>query len=271
MNGLVTLKNKASLPSYRINIPSDLPVTQIIHELTKKYEGYEITVVAEEKRINGRTLLQVLSENELRLKADLRYDNKIQRTESKSALFIFGRENKEAEYDSLMHNLAHDYSALLVPSKSASAFTRWLRENGFEYAVMLRDDINELEYRLEKGYSETRIRLIVQNLVVSFPNALFFMIDKSSTIYSSPNYLLVKKEFEKRKIRFFTTDSLKFIDSNHPNVAERLNTIVKNAKAEDTTRIAISFDAFQSLTGELKKLIRIGYKFVKNSELERRE
>ena len=115
------------------------------------------------------------------------------------------------------------------------------------------------------------MKLIVQNIVVSFPHAIFYVINKNSDIYSSPNYSVIKKEFGKRKIRFFTTDSLKFIDKSHPNISEKLNSIVTNVKAGDITRIAISFDAYQSLAEDLRKLIRVGYKFVKTSELGSKE
>lgn len=266
-----TIKDNSTIPSYRINVPSDLPIAQILGELIKQYDGYGLSVTAEEKKIHGRTLMQVSVDNEIKLKADFRYVNDIQRTFSQSAIFVYGRENKEAEYDSLMLTTTRDISALLIPSKSNADYSTWLRENGFDYAVLLNNESNELEFRLSKEYSEKRLKLIVQNIVVSFPHALFYVINKSSDIYSSPNYLVIKKEFDKRKIRFFTTDSLKFIDNTQQNISERLNSIVKNVKEEDITRIAISFDAYQSLAGELKKLIRIGYKFVKPEELEKKE
>lgn len=262
------VKDNSAIPSYRITVPSDLPIAQIILELMKQYNGYGIRVTAEEKKIHGRTLTQVLSNHDIKLKADFRYVNDIQRTYSQSAIFIYGRENKEAEYDSLMIATTRDISALLIPSKSNASYSTWLRNNGFDYAVLLNNEIKDLEFRLSKDYSEKRLKLIVQNIIVSFPNALFYAINKSSDIYTSPNYSVIKKEFDKRKIRFFTTDSLKFIDNTQQNTSERLNSIVKNVKEEDITRIAISFDTYQSLTDELKKLIRVGYKFVKTAELE---
>lgn len=262
-----TVKDNLTIPSYRINIPSDLPIAQVLGELTKQFAGYNIEVIAEEKIIRGRTQMQVQSDHDIKLKADFRYSSEIERTVSKSAIFIYGRESKEAEYDSLLRNLSKDYSALLIPSKSSSAYTKWLRENGFDYAVIINNDIQDIEFRLGDDYSEKRLQLIVRNMVVSFPHALFYVIDKNSNIYSSPNFLVFKNEFEKRRIKIFTTDSLKFIDNKQPNISERLNSIVKNAKKGDITQIAISIDAFKSLAGELKKLIRIGYKFVKTSEL----
>ena len=262
-----SIKDNSSIPSYRISVPSDLPIPQIIGELIKQYDGYNLIVEAEEKKIHGRTLMQVSSDKEIKLKADFRYINDIQRTFSQSALFIYGRENKEAEYDSLMLTTTRDMSALLIPSKSNAAYSTWLRGNGFDYAVLLNNEISDIEFRLSKDYSEKRLKLIVQNIVVSFPHAIFYVINKNSDIYSSPNYSVIKKEFGKRKIRFFTTDSLKFIDKSHPNISEKLNSIVTNVKAGDITRIAISFDAYQSLAEDLRKLIRVGYKFVKTSEL----
>src|SRR3989337_4329429 len=253
-----TVKDNSSIPSYRVYVPSDLPIPQILSELIKQYDGYNIEVTAEEKKIHGRTLMQVTSDRAIKLKAEFRISNDIDRTGSKSALFIYGRENKEAEYDSLMLTTTRDMSALLIPSKSNAAYSTWLRGNGFDYAVLLNNEISDIEFRLSKDYSEKRLKLIVQNIVVSFPHAIFYVINKNSDIYSSPNYSVIKKEFGKRKIRFFTTDSLKFIDKSHPNISEKLNSIVTNVKAGDITRIAISFDAYQSLAEDLRQLIRVG-------------
>jgi hypothetical protein len=265
------VKDNSSIAYYRVNVPSDLPIPQILGELIKQYDGYNIEVKAEEKKIRGNTLMQLTSDRDIKLKAEFRINSDIERTGSKAAIFIYGRENKEAEYDSLMVTTTRDMSALLIPSKSNSVYSKWLKDNGFDYAVMLNNDINDLEFKLNDDYSEKRLKLIVQNLVVAFPNALFYAIDKNSNIYNSSKYAVIKKEFNKRKIRFFTTDSVKFIDNNQQNISERLNYIVKNIKEGDITRIAISFDVYQTLTDDLKKLIRIGYKFVKSAKLESTE
>jgi hypothetical protein len=196
------IKDNPPIPSYRIKVPSDLPIAQSLGELSKQYEGYNLTVSAEEKKIHGRTLMQVSSGSDIKLKADFRYDKDIKRTFSKSALFIYGRESKEAEYDSLMFTTNRDISSLLIPSKSNAAYSTWLRESGFDYAVLLNNEINDLEFRMRKDYSEIRLKLIVQNIVMSFTHSLFYVINKNSDIYSSPNYLVIKKNL-KRKIRFF--------------------------------------------------------------------
>jgi hypothetical protein len=265
------LKNDAKFISYRIKVPSDLPIPQILSEVIKQYEGFDLDIRSEEIRIHGRTLTQISAGDVIKLKADFRYDNTIQRTDIKSSLFIYGRENRESDYDLLMSNTTRDISALLLPSKSNSAYSSWLRENGFDYAIMLNNDINELEFKMEEDYSTRRLKLIVQNMVAAFPNALFYLIDKKSKIYSTPNFFVIKNEFDKRKIKFFTTDSVKIIDNTTPNPGERLDSIVKNIKKDDRTRIALDLDTYLSLEVELKKLIKIGYKFVKTSELESKE
>ncbi len=260
------VNDKTNILTYKIIIPSDLPIAQILGELTKQFEDYDLSIAAEEKKINGITLSQILSANDIKLKAEFRYDKEIQRKENRASLFIYGRENREADYDSLMLNTTRDMSALLLPSKSNSIYSNWLWENGFDYAVMLNNDIVDLEFRLKDDFSEKRLKLIAQNLVVAFPHALFYVIDKNSNIYESKNYSILKKEFDKRKICFFTAGSLKFIDNNQANLEERFSSIVRNAKADEITRVALSLDSYKSLTNELMKLTRIGYKFVKQSE-----
>ena len=265
------VKRNSIVPSYIISLPPDLPVAQIIFNLMNEVTGNDIEVTANEKKMGGKTLMKVTSNDEIKLEAEFNYDDKLERAKSKLILFIFGREQKESEYDSLFRNSPKRFSSLLVPSKSASASSKWLRENGFDYAVMLNNSINELDYRIEKDHSEERIKMVVKNIVAAIPNDLFFVIDKNHNIYSSSNYLFLKKEFDKRKIKFITTDSLKFIDNNQQNISDTLNSIVKDVREKDVTRIAISFDAYQSLTDDFKKLIRVGYKFVQTSELKKGE
>lgn len=262
-----SVKNRSKISSYKISIPSDLPIAQILGELTKNLAEYKLIVSAEEQKINGKTLMQIFSEEDVKLKAEFRYNSELQRSESKSSIFIYGREKSEAEYDSLIRNSPNDYAALLIPSKSSSSYVRWLRENGFEYAVLLNDDITELEFKIGNDYSPNRIKLIVQNLVVSFPHVLFYVFDKKSTIYKSSNYSVIKKELEKRRIKFLISDSLQFINEEQPNLSGRFNTAVKTVKRRELKKIAVSYDAFLSLYEEIRKLVRVGYKFVRPSEL----
>lgn len=260
------LKTENSVTTYIVKIPNDLPIPQILNEVNKQYYNYNIRVSSEEKKINGRTQVNLLDDKIIRLSADLRYTSGIERKSSKSAIFVYGREDKQNEYDSLLNGTTRDVSALLVPSKSNSSYTKWLRENGFDYAVFLNNKVNDIEFKMEKYHSETRVKLIVQNLVVSFPNALFFVIDNNSDLYNSSNYETVKNEFNKRKINCFTSDSLNFI-LDETKASERLVKLVENYNKNQKMRIALPLNIYQLLTNDLMKLIRVGYKFVRNSDL----
>ena len=258
-----------SAPTFAVKLPSDLRIAQIIFELTRQYEGYNIQLKPVEKEINGRTSLQVLSDGVVKLIANFDYDKDIQRTTSKTVLFIYERENKEAEFDSLIRNSPRDYSVLLAPSKSSAAYAKWLRENGFEYAVRIKGDSPDLEFKLENDFPEKRVKLIVQNMVVSFPNALFFIIEQNSPIYYSHVNEIIKKELEKRKIKTLTEDSLKFIEMNQSNISGTFADFVKNSDVSKINRVAVSYDAFLYLSEDLKKLVRVGYKFVSTSSFQR--
>lgn len=261
-----TLKTKSGILTYSVILPSDLPIPQILSELVNTYSGFGIEVKAVEKQIFGRTSVEIISNRQLKLKADFKYDKDIHRTDVEAALFIFGREKNEAEFDSLMLNTTRDYSVLLVPSKSNSAYSKWLHESGFEFAVLINNDINDLEFRLKEDFSEKRLKLVAQNLVVSFPNALFYVIDKKSDIFQTASYAILKQEFKKREIRFLTSDSLNFITSDQPDPSKRFSSIVKNITLQDIHKIAVPLDVYYSINEEIRKLVRVGYKFVKSSE-----
>src|SRR3970040_2198460 len=53
-----------------------------INKKFKEYDGYNIEVTAEEKKIHGRTLMQVTSDRAIKLKAEFRISNDIDRTGS---------------------------------------------------------------------------------------------------------------------------------------------------------------------------------------------
>lgn len=260
-----SVKTSSSKFAYSILLPNDLPIGQIIYELKKQYDGCNVKIMAEEKILGGRTIVKILSSDDEILNADFNYSDKISRTASESVLFIYGREQNEADYDSLFHNCTQTYSALLVPSKSSASFAKWLKSNDFDYAVLLNDNMNELEFRIKQSYDEKRLSLVVQNIVISFPDALFFVIDTNSNIYLAANFKILKSEFALRNIKLFPSDSLKFIDTNGPNYSEKLNKIVREEKSGEINRIAVSYNALLSLSEDLKKLIKVGYKFVRAS------
>ncbi|NWF89409.1 MAG: hypothetical protein HXY50_08085 [Ignavibacteriaceae bacterium] len=258
-----SVMKKSRFVKFKVNVPYDLPISQILGDITRSLADYKTEINAKETKINGKTSMQISQKKEPVLLADFVYNSDIQRTENKSALFIYGRNAKEAEYDSLFRNIPNDYSALLTPSKSASLYTRWLNDNGFNYAVILDDEITELEYKIDENYSQKRLILIVKNLVSSFPRALFFVFDKNSAIFTSYTYSILKREFEKLKIKFCTSDSLKFIIDEDLNASAEFVKFVKNIKPGSINKIVVSIDSFLALTEDIRKLIRIGYKFVK--------
>lgn len=254
------------IPFFKINVPVDLSIAQILADLNSRLSQTNLFVTSAERKTNGRTSMQILSGKKVKLQAEFIYNNQIRRTENKCVLFIYGRHKNEADYDSLIQNLPNDYSCLLVPSKSSSIYTRWLKEHGFDYAVLLNDDITELEFKIGKDYSTKRISLIIKNLVISFPNAAFFMIDKKSRIYSSAVLSILKKEFLNKKIAFFPSDSLFFLQENDKDIINSFKNAVSDLKPGKSCNIALLFSDFEKLSDEIKKIIRVGFRFVKFSQ-----
>lgn len=259
--------------SYKVKVPNDLPISYIIFDLHYRYHPYGITVQAEEKKMNLQTLVLVLKENHPKLKIEFISDNNLIRTTSVTSLFIYGRDKNELEFDSLFRIINCNYSALLLPAKSAAIFAKWLTNNGFNYAVLLNNDIVDLDFRLAKEFPIKRIRLVVRNLVGAFPNALFFIVDKGSDFYSHPTYDSLIAEFDKRKIFLLSSDYIHFINSNQSDFNKTFINIIKQNEESTKNKIAIDYERFISLEEEINNLLRSGYKFemLKREEIKSSE
>ncbi len=249
--------------SYKVKVPNDLPISHIIFDLHHRYHPYGVTVQAEEKKINLQTLVLVLKENHPKLKIEFISDNNLIRTTSTTSLFIYGREKNELEFDSLFRIINRDYLAMLLPAKSSVTFAKWLNNNGFNYAVLLNNDITDLEFRLAKEFPIKRIRMVVRNLVGAFPNALFFIVDEGSDFYSYPTFDSLKAEFHKRKILLLTSDYIHFINSNQSDFNKSFINVIKQNEGSTKNKIAIDYEGFVSLENEISNLLRTGYRFEK--------
>lgn len=255
--------------SYQVSVPSDLPISYILFDLNQRFYPYNIFLRAVEKKLNERTVVSIIESGKNKLNADFISSPNIKRQVSTTSLFIYGRETNEPAYDSLFRYLTREYSALLVPSKSNVTFGNWLKENGFGFGVLINDKVNELDYRLEKDFSEERINIVVRNLVGGFPTALFFMVDTESEIFTSPILKHLKSEFDKRKIKLLDSNFFEFVDNSSPSSKEKFFNCIRNIVGEGKNKIAVSYEAFVSFDQEIKKLLRAGFKFerLKKDEL----
>ena len=140
--------------------------------------------------------------------------------------------------------------------------------NRKEYAVLLNDDINDLDFKLNKNYSKNRLGIVIRTIIGAFPNAVFFVIDDASNLYHSPIFTFIKKEFVKRKIKLIKeSDFIHIHEGNSEEVQESLKDVVKPTQLGDQKLVMLHADNFEIARPEIFSLIKIGYKFVNPSSI----
>lgn len=266
---ITLLRNKKSGSSdynYSVNIPKDLPIPVVISEIYDAYITSNVKLACTEEKTGGETVLKINSDNRPVISAVFNYDENISRNAGSIGILVKGLELlKKKDMDALIE-FPQTFAAILLPSQNAIAVSDSLLNNRKEYAVLLNDDIKDLDYKLSGGFTRNRIKLVIRSIIGAFPDALSYIIDDNSGLYNSPAYPFIKDEFAKRKINLIRESSFIQIEEGRAGeVSSQLWDIVKPTRTGDEKIVMVNADDFVLLRPKIFSLIKIGYKFVNPS------
>lgn len=254
--------------NYSVLVPADLPIPVVIDEINLNTNPEEAKIISNEKRINGEAELKIYSGGFLKLNAMLKYDNTIRRKAGYVGLLIDGWNNLSLKEDSIYLSVPESFAALIIPSKNSEKLISTIKENHKEYAILLNDDITDLDYKLNPSYSKKRLRLSIISIARTFSDAIFFLIDKKSDLYKSSNYSYVKNEFAKRKIRLVYLNSIPSINGNDvKTLNDNFHSFVSNIGDGEKKLVLVSSSDFLHLKQEIVSFRKIGYKFINPSQI----
>jgi hypothetical protein len=259
-------KEEKGIQFYVVNIPADLPVVLILNDIEINLEE-NVSINTVEKKINGRTFLEILSSGELKLKAEFRYNKNIFRNAVSIGLIVerLGGIN-DSQIEKIL-NTAESFAALLIPSESSEKFKDSLNAFRKEYIIILNDEINEVVFKLNPDYSRHRLILSLKEIITSFSDAIFFIVDDNSALYFSPVYPFLKEELEKRNIKLIMKSSVKSISTKTENPGETFRIAVFSVEDDINRLMIIDAEDFEKIQEEIVKLRKRGYRFINPSEI----
>lgn len=253
---------------YSVSIPKDLPIPVVLKEIYESFYDKDVDLRTVEKVIGGKTELNIFRKGALELKAVFNYDKELKRNGEISGLIItgIGKLNKNDLY--YLIKFPQTYAALLVPSKESVQISDTLTNYRKEYAVLLNDDISELDYRLRSDYSPHRIVSALRTVIGSFRKALFYVIDDRSSLYNSNAYYLIKEQLKRRGIKLFKLSKLSEVaGTNQAGIQADFSELVKTGNGNYSHFIIIPADDFKLLQPQIFSYIKIGYKFINPSRV----
>ena len=249
--------------SYTVNIPSDLPIGLLLKEIENQFDTSEVNIYSAESKSHKSTEVKISSGGFLKLQSNLKYNSEIKRSTDSVAFIISGISdlNKESLENLLL--IPEHFACILIPSKqSQDLFTR-LKESKKESAILLNDDISELEFKLKNNYSDNRFKNSVKSIIGKFFNASFFIIDENSDIYNSRHMDMIKAEFKKRNMTLVEEKIFQVLKNSSP---EKIKAEIQS-NHNPVKIFKISAEEFIEMPPFLASLRKIGYKFVNPSEL----
>jgi hypothetical protein len=248
---------------YNVNVPADLPVSLLIREIQNLFDTSEVNIYSAEFKSNRTTDIKISSGGHLKLEALLRTNTAVLRKTDTIGFVLKGIEKLNNEELNTLLLLPEHFACILIPSKHSQELLKLLRENQKQAAVLLNDDIPELEFKLKTGYSGRRIKNSVVSIIRKFYNAAFFVVDDKSDIYKSVHYKMIKNEFVKRNLLLISRDKFEVLtDSSPEDIVSKIRNRTDNKKV-----FLINAEEFLEMPPLLAGLRKTGYKFINPSAL----
>jgi len=257
---------------YEVNVPVDLPIALILNDVDNSFGKGEIEYSSKEirpkeskikdSRLNRATVLVLRSGGFEKLKAEFVYNPAIQRTSNSVGFLVSGFSSPDTVLQYELINSPENFLAVLIPSKDALEKIKRLKARDKDYALLLNDDISDLDYKFNSSYSIDRLKISVRSVLGDFPNAAAYLYDGKSSFASSSIFQLVKKEFDKRKIRFLDINRFDLIDERGTPLNISFELVLNQSEENKTELIYISDENYNKLKPEIIKYRKTGYKFI---------
>jgi hypothetical protein len=248
--------------SYSVKCPKDVPIHLLLLELKKIFWENEVALDAVEVVSAKKTVLKLSSDKKLKFAAEFYYDENVIR-EFGTVSFLVS--DLPLQNDALFNdvlNIPELFYCVLTPNSVSKKHLSDLSKAGKRFALMLNDDITELDYKLASNYSDDRILRSIKEIVGTFYSAAFFIIDDRSDLYESKKYQYIENQLKKRGVRMITTAKLETLTSGSKNIEDKFQDFMLSIQKNDEKVLMVKADEFVVIASLLPAYRKIGYKFI---------
>jgi len=259
---LKNISGDSVFATYSVKVPKDVPIHTLILELKNIFWENDVTLEAEEIVSAKKTLLQLQSENKLKLAAEFTYDEKIIRQFGTMSFLVSDLPLQDEEILSSFLKTPELFYTVLTPKDDSKKSLSQLSKAGKRFALLLDDNITELNFKLSSSYSDDKIKKSIKEIVATFYNAAFFIIDDRSDLFESRKYPLIESELLKRGIVLVPKSKFETFSSSKVNAEDKFQDFMLTVQKNDEKILMVSAEDFLTLTALIPSYRKIGYKFI---------
>ncbi len=248
--------------SYSVKIPKDVPIHLLILELKNIFWENDVNLDAEEITAGKKTLLQISADNKLKLAAEFYYDEKIIRLFGTVSFLVNDLPLQDEEQLNNVLNIPELFYTVVTPKEESKKRLSQVSKAGKRYALLLDDNITELNFKLSSSYSDDKIKKSIKEIVGTFYNAAFFIIDDRSDLFESKKYPLIQSELLKRGIKMIKSSKLETLTSSRINAEDKFQDFMLTVQKNDEKVLMVSANDYLTISTLIPSYRKIGYKFI---------
>lgn len=253
--------------AYNVKITADLPVTLILNELNRRFLEHGLELTSKEFRKEKTTSLKILSGKKVMLQADFISDPSAVRSASSIGFIVKDIDKlSEKEFTEFL-SLPENYAVSLTPSEKSEKQAKEIVSVNKEYVVTLSDNIDEVRFKFAEDYSDKRLKTSIRAILGAFGNSKMYMVDDASDLYKSRLYLVVKSDFERRKMNLVPLGSFTEIKSREDQDLQSMFRYYCESNASGGKVFLVSAKDFMDLREMIDLYRKKGFKFIFPSQL----
>lgn len=250
---------------YSVKIYQDVPISLLLLEIENLFYPTKAEIKSKEEAIGGKTITKIILDNHTALTAEFIYNKNLTREKGRIGFVVY-----DLDYsidNSLLLNTPEQIIFLLTPSEEAKKFLGKILSAGKRYALLLNDEIQDLNYKIDESYQIKRNKKSFENLFKHFPSAAFIAIDDKSDLYNSAIRDFILKELDWRKAFYIKLSQFDLFDSYPGSTENAFGEMIKAINKNESKIILISSKNFNEILPLIPAYRKIGYKFVSATEL----
>jgi len=248
--------------AYSVKVPKDVSIQLLILELKNIFWENEVSLDAEEIAAGKKSLLQISSDNKLKLAAEFFYDEKVIRQYGTVSFLVNDLPLKDEEQLNTVLNIPELFYTVLTPKDESKKRLSQLSKSGKRYALLLDDNITELNFKFSDSYSDDKIKKSIKEIVGTFYKAVFFIIDDKSDLYGSNKYPLIESELLKRGITLVPSSKLGTLASSKVKSEDKFQDFMLTIQKNDEKVLMVSSNDYLTVSKLIPSYRKIGYKFI---------
>lgn len=248
--------------AYSVRVPKDVSIQLLLLELKNILWEYEINLDAEEIVAGKKSLLQISSENKLKLAVEFYYDDKIFRQFGTVSFLVNDLPLQDEDKLNSFLKTPELFYTVLTPKEESKKRLSQISKAGKRFALMLDDNITELNFKLSESYSDDKIKKSIKEIVGVFHSAAFFIIDDRSDLFESKKYPLIQSELLKRGITIIPSSKLETLASSKVNTEDKFQDYMLTVQKNDEKVLVVNANDFLIISGLIPSYRKIGYKFI---------